>query len=77
MPLRSRSTSAINDRSRWIWADDTAFALLDGVHRTRREFHAPDREQDRAWAVSELRKQSGVPEGVHVVNAIRRVFHLK
>ena len=27
--------------------------------------------------VSELRKQAGVPEGVHVVDAIRRVFHLK
>ncbi len=27
--------------------------------------------------VSELRKQAGIPEGVHVVDAIRRVFHLK
>jgi len=27
--------------------------------------------------VSELRKQAGDPEGVHVVDAIRKVFHLK
>ena len=27
--------------------------------------------------VSELRKQAADPEGVHVVDAIRRVFHLK
>ena len=27
--------------------------------------------------ISELRKHAGVPEGVHVVDAIRKVFHLK
>ena len=27
--------------------------------------------------VSELRKQAGDPEGVHVIDAIRKAFHLK
>jgi glutamyl-tRNA reductase len=27
--------------------------------------------------ISELRRQAGRPDGVHVIDAIRQVFHLK
>jgi glutamyl-tRNA reductase len=57
----------------------------------RRKYGPLTAEQEEAWEaltrsiinkiahmpIAELRRQAASPEGAHVVEAIRRVFHLK
>ncbi len=60
------------------------------IDKVRRKFGPVTREQEEAWEmltrgiinkvahgpISELRAQAGQPDGVHVIAAIRKVFHL-
>jgi len=61
------------------------------IERMRRKYGPLTAEQEQAWdaltraiinkiahgPISELRRQAGRPEGAHVVDAIRKVFHLQ
>jgi ribosomal subunit interface protein len=50
-------------------------SAIDTVHdNLQRQIQ---RYKDKHWRRGKLRRQAGEPEGGHVIDAIRKVFHLK